>query len=387
MLALAANPAPAATFTVTKTTDDDGACDPLDCALREAVLAANANPGHDVIRVPAGTYRLTIPDPRDPIFREGNLVLRDDVAMLGQGPGPAVIVGDGLDGVLTALSSTVELRNLTVTGGSDQGLGGGIRVLKANATIVDCWITDNETQGDGGGLSVLSNSSVVLENVTISDNEARGAGGGIVRNGIGHSFPANLTLINTTVSGNRASSGAAIYSLSGGQLAIINSTIARNVGALHVTGVSHHSGPPPTFANSIFEGACGGRFNLYISYGGNIQGIFDNCSFNHPTDQTAVADLEIAPLALNGGTTLTHRLLPGSPALDRGVSTSCPSTDQRDVARPQDGDGDGVAACDVGAFEATAADLVVVPVLDRLGLLLLGTLLTAAALSILRANR
>jgi len=50
---------------------------------------------------------------------------------------------------------------------------------------------------------------------------------------------------------------------------------------------------------------------------------------------------------------LTHYLLPGSPAIDYGDNASdhCPLMDQRGVDRPQDGDGDGTATCDIGAFE------------------------------------
>ncbi len=59
-------------------------------------------------------------------------------------------------------------------------------------------------------------------------------------------------------------------------------------------------------------------------------------------------------LADNGGPTQTHALLTGSPAIDKGPpSTSCPppATDQRGVTRPQDGDADSTAVCDIGSFE------------------------------------
>jgi hypothetical protein len=49
-----------------------------------------------------------------------------------------------------------------------------------------------------------------------------------------------------------------------------------------------------------------------------------------------------------------------SPAIDM-VTNVCPppATDQRGVARPQDGDGDGDASCDSGAFELEAEVLAV----------------------------
>ncbi|WP_022975691.1 choice-of-anchor Q domain-containing protein [Nevskia ramosa] len=60
------------------------------------------------------------------------------------------------------------------------------------------------------------------------------------------------------------------------------------------------------------------------------------------------------PLALNGWKSPTFALRPGSIAIDAAVGDSCRSTDQRRVARPQDGDGNGTAICDIGAFEVIA---------------------------------
>jgi hypothetical protein len=48
-------------------------------------------------------------------------------------------------------------------------------------------------------------------------------------------------------------------------------------------------------------------------------------------------------LADNGGPTLTHALLPGSPAIDTAETAACPATDQRGIVRD--------AACDIGSYE------------------------------------
>jgi hypothetical protein len=68
------------------------------------------------------------------------------------------------------------------------------------------------------------------------------------------------------------------------------------------------------------------------------------------------ADPLIGLLAANGGPTLTHALLSGSPAIDAAAGTACPATDQRGVARPQGG------ACDIGSYEYRPVGLLAGPV-------------------------
>ena len=62
---------------------------------------------------------------------------------------------------------------------------------------------------------------------------------------------------------------------------------------------------------------------------------------------------KLGPMANNGGQTMTHALLAGSKAIDAGDNVGVPATDQRGVgfARKKDGNFNGVAVVDIGAFE------------------------------------
>ena len=94
---------------------------------------------------------------------------------------------------------------------------------------------------------------------------------------------------------------------------------------------------------------CGAN-GSWTSLGSNLSS--DNyCAFTAPGDMMNTA-ADLAPLGYYGGDTLTHALLPGSQAIDAGDNNGCPDNDQRGISRPVDGNNDGAASCDIGAFEA-----------------------------------
>lgn len=100
----------------------------------------------------------------------------------------------------------------------------------------------------------------------------------------------------------------------------------------------------------------------FISNGYNLIGDGTGSSgFTALGDQVGTSDNPIDPLLgsleNNGGSTLTLALLPNSPAIDAGNPNfvAPPEFDQRGSGFPRilDGNGDGVAIVDIGAFEAS----------------------------------
>ncbi len=300
-------------------------------------------------------------------------------------------IADGVGGIYigTIVGTDADLTNVTVAqniGGS--GIG-GIWVDGAQVTLEQSTIFSNMGD-DGGGILVsgVTGIPVIIEQSAILTNTAYDTGGGIAiyNNGnvmIGHSlimgnyayygdgggiYNANsLTLQDSTLSGNRAggNGGGLINGNSAQATADLNNvTIADNQADADNDGVGKGGGVAVisgTFslrntligANMDLSGQapdCGGsldsqRYNLIqdmtgCTLTGNLIG---NITGQNPL---------IGPLQNNGGSTWTHALLQGSPAIDKGNPTApgsgaaaCLTTDQRGAPRPV-----GVA-CDIGAFE------------------------------------
>ncbi len=171
LLAAGAGSSGAATFNVTTTTDrDSGACNPGDCALREAIDAANASFGTSTIDVPAGTYVLSIGASLDLEF--------SSVTIVGAGSNSTIIDGNQLVGVFNMSFGTFEMDGVTVQNGLDAtgDGGGGILVTDSDFTSTDLVITNCVTNGPGGAL-FNNDSAVYLTDVTFTDNQAVTGGG------------------------------------------------------------------------------------------------------------------------------------------------------------------------------------------------------------------
>lgn len=185
--------------------------------------------------------------------------------------------------------------------------------------------------------------SLLVANTTLEANAAankfgsNASGGALFFNGSDH---GQLTLINTTVSGNTADLGGGLY-LSSGEAALTHVTLADNVATDtsgdHIETIVNPVPVTTTLRNSlIVAGACLGAL---VDGGGNLQDIGTSCGASLNGDPL------LGALADNGGPTPTRALAANSPARDAGLNAHCADFDQRGIARPQNG------TCDVGVFE------------------------------------
>ena len=225
-------------------------------------------------------------------------------------------------------------------------------------TVYETAITNNinELQNVGGG--ILNGGTLSLDSSTVDNNFADGGGGGIWSNGV-------LAIRNSTISSNDAGFGGGILLL-GGTATIINSTIAGNTAELS-GGIAAGLSPQLTLHNTIVADntAIGsGGYNqiddrLDPSSSHNLIGVQVSYLALEVDDgingnQIGVEFPQLGPLADNGGPTMTHALLGGSPAIDAGgnqESTDAGLTfDQRGESRFVDA-GIGAAQVDIGAYE------------------------------------
>jgi hypothetical protein len=256
-------------------------------------------------------------------------------------------------------SSTVSNNHATSSGGAQ---GGGIfnnsLLALDRSTVSNNHATANFNDAEGGG--IFNHDRLTVTADTLANNSASSAtqnaqGGGIwnsdnlaVTNAtlFGNSVSAAgsaqgggiftgsfTTLINDTLASNTATGGTP---LGGGIFNVLNQTVNLvNTIVFDPNGASADpdvSGPISATQNSLYGSNVAGQIAANGDLGGN--------KFN--------TNPMLGPLADNGGPTQTLALLPGSPAIGAGTSTSLlgdiPTTDQRGLPRPP-------GAPDIGAFQ------------------------------------
>lgn len=287
------------------------------------------------------------------IFNWGTLALQGCAIENNTSGGPSVSGG----GIFNY--GTLVANRISVSGNTTTGAGGGIyNRIGAYALINEATIISN-TAGIGGG-GIFNHGDVVVSNTAIVSNTASGDGGG----GVYIYTGGTLNLSNSTLSGNTVTGtagGGAIYQIQSGtdssSSTILNSTIVNNSAAalnqaksgLWLAG----NGGVMLLKNSIVanNGITG---NFSIEIGTAFSSLGYNLTNSTAIPNSATGDITgidplIGPMADNGGDTLTHGLLPRSPAIDGGDPAFAPppTFDQRGMGFPRIIRG----RVDIGAYE------------------------------------
>jgi hypothetical protein len=252
-LARAAAAGPQPTFVVDSLVDvadaspGDGVCETGAgngvCTVRGAIQEAGAVKTGATVRIPAGTYALSIPRGTSASLEDGDLELVAPVTIQGEGPGVTILDGNDLDAVFWVASPGVVIRDLTVRNG--QRLAGGGIVNLSGLLLENVEVTGNEADLGGG---ILNDGDLVLRNSVVHGNTAATAAGGI------YSHDGTASIVDSMILDNTGPRGGGILNvaelrversligrnrglgdvfggggiLSDGELTVVNSTIARN---------------------------------------------------------------------------------------------------------------------------------------------------------------
>ncbi len=351
-------------FNVTTAAD---VVDPSDglMSLREAVQAANANPGDDTITFAPGLAGKTI------TLALGELSLTDTTGkttIVGLGADQLTIDGNQASRIFNIVSGvTADISGLTITDGhvsssiyGNSGSDGGGILNYGTLTLAESTVSGNSATGVGGGID--NAGTLTVTNSTLSGNSAIN-GGGIFND-------STLTAVNSTLAGNAAHTGigGGIYNVTSGMVTVINGTVFDNSGYTIGGGIANYG--TLTIGNTIVAGNSanfddGIHVTPALAVLANIYGeVTANYSLIGDTSGATISgannvlnqDPRLGWLGNNGGPTQTVPPLPGSPAIDAGSNSLIPSgvvTDQRGPGFPRIVNG----TVDIGAVEYVSANM------------------------------
>lgn len=291
----------------------------------------------------------------------------------------ATSISAGGGGIFVGGSGQITVTGSEISSNTSSGEGGGIRLFNtAGSVTVDSTTISGNSAIFGGGVST---DSANISNSTLNENNADLDGGAFF------TFNGTVSIVNTTISGNVAGQDGVTESFGGGlfanisEVSIVNSTITLNQ-ATEVGGGVYMASNRLTAVNSIFANntdedgeapdlrvlAASVTFSLIGDNAGTdlAESPTPDASTGNIVGSAAGAGVISAGLGAlqdNGGTTHTHALLFGSPAIDVGsnnravdVNSVALANEQRGsgFARIIDGHADNTATVDLGAFEFTA---------------------------------
>jgi parallel beta-helix repeat protein/predicted outer membrane repeat protein len=283
------------------------------------------------------------------------------------------------------------LEGLTITNGYEL-YGGGIYCINSGPTIKDCVVKNNSCWHNGAGI-YCKQSRILISDCTVENNTTFRSRDGIYcnrsnvlitnctvkNNGSGISLESTDAVISACsieVNENRgiysrssdaiitncviSNNGWGIYSDSYDHIFVVNSTIVNNAylgSSEDVFGVCADFRCEISLTNCILWG--NGAIQLGIEYESNVT--VSHCVLENWLDAISVADNATLNI-LDGNIYLgpefafdtDYHLQSDSPCIDSGTNSIIGELNEFDydgTSRPIDGDGDGEATADIGAYE------------------------------------
>lgn len=334
----------------------NGLCADADgrCSLRAAIEEAAALGGSRTIALSSSLYRLD----------QGPLQINSPVELIGLGIGKTEVISDTAERLFeVGPGGALTLKNLTLTSTEEVPVQGGLIRNQGDLLIEDALLQNGRASGGG---ALLNENLLTVRRSALINNQALlggGSGGAIFNSG-------DAVLENVLLFGNEARSGGAITSTpdSGATLILRDSTVFGNRASVLGAGLfgEFSSLPMATLERTILAGntadnAGGGGvcWNQLLSAGDNIiNDDLELCAFTPVGGDQVGVDPLLEPLifGLDGRPVLEPRA--DSPATDAIAQPCATATDLRRLPRPQDGDGNGSFACDIGAFERGLASAI-----------------------------
>jgi parallel beta-helix repeat protein len=266
----------------------------------------------------------------------GSPIIQDN--LITQNGGTTCSGGRGGGISIRGASSAQIIGNTITNNNAGNGGGGGITLAGADATIIrGNLISGNVADTEGGAIDMVSDSTPVISNNIIIQNSASRGGG------IAALVPFDSTgprVINNTLAGNTATStGSELYLRGFVDLTQIwnNVLFGTSAQAAVVCDTTFSTTPPMLRFNDAFNTTG----PAYAGSCANVTGTNGN--------------LSVDPLFVSS--TSDFHLDSTSPAIDAGSNTApnLPSTDFAGNPRIFDGNGDGAATVDMGAYEFSAS--------------------------------
>ena len=314
---------------------------PQDYSTLEAAVAAASN--GDTIAVAPGRYYA------------GVTVKDKDIAIVGTaGPSETVLEAAGSD-VVNYFSGGGELAGFTITarpGFQARGveIRGGLHAVRIHDCVFDATVVAEQTYG--AAIWCFRSPATIDRNVFRNITEQRDM---TFHAGVIFVDNAPVSIVNNVFEHNDTRA-VNLSRAQGERVTVANNTIVGNWAGIYVANDA--TDPLVAITNNVIVGNVRG-LETDPGNSATITVFENNLLYGNQEDVYSVAN----PVGVDGNLAVDpgfvdpadgdYHLLPNSPAIDRGTARAAAAVDFDGRPRPADGNGDGVAAFDIGAFEAS----------------------------------